>query len=140
MPGKINPVIPEVVSQVAFAVIGNDTTITMAAEGGQLELNAFGPVIFYKLFESLTCLTGAVKTLTDNCIVGIVANKERCETLVENSVGIVTALCPYLGYKKSAELAKEALAKDKRIRELILEYGLLGEEELDKILDPYSMT
>jgi len=140
MPGKINPVIPEVVSQAAFAVIGNDVTITMAAEGGQLELNAFEPVIFYKLFESLTCLTGAVKTLTINCIAGIVANKERCETLVYNSVGIVTALCPYLGYKKSAELAKEALAKDVRIRDLILQYGLMDEKQLDKILDPYSMT
>ncbi len=140
MPGKVNPVIPEVVNQVAFAVIGNDTTVTMAAEGGQLELNAFCPVIFYKLFESLTCLTGAVKTLTNNCIVGIVASKERCKSLVENSVGIVTALCPYLGYKKCAELAKEALQKDKRIRDLVIEQGLLGEEELDTILDPYSMT
>ena len=140
MPGKVNPVIPEVVSQVAFAVIGNDMTITMAAEGGQLELNAFEPVIFYKLFESFICLTGAVKTLTINCIAGIVANKERCETLVYNSVGIVTALCPYLGYKKSAELAKEALAKDIRIRDLILRYRLMEEEQLDKILDPYSMT
>ena len=140
MPGKVNPVIPEVVSQVAFAVIGNDMTITMAAEGGQLELNAFEPVIFYKLFESFICLTGAVKTLTINCIAGIVANKERCETLVYNSVGIVTALCPYLGYKKSAELAKEALAKDMRIRDLILQYRLMDEKQLDKILDPYSMT
>lgn len=140
MPGKVNPVIPEVVSQVAFAVVGNDVTITMAAEGGQLELNAFEPVIFYKLFESLIALKGAVQTLTVNCIAGITANKERCETLVYNSVGIVTALCPYLGYKKSAELAKEALAKDVRIRDLILQYGLMAEEKLDKILDPYSMT
>ncbi len=140
MPGKVNPVIPEVVSQVAFAVIGNDVTISMAAEGGQLELNAFEPVIFYKLFESLVCLTGAVQTLTVNCIAGITANKERCETLVYNSVGIVTALCPYLGYKKSAELAKEALAKNVRVRDLILAHGLMDEEQLDKILDPYSMT
>ncbi len=140
MPGKINPVIPEVVSQVAFAVVGNDMTIAMAAEAGQLELNAFEPVIFYKLFESFTCLTGAVKTLTENCIVGIVANKERCETLVYNSVGIVTALCPYLGYKKSAEIAKEALLKNVPIRELVVRYGLLDEKELDSILDPYSMT
>ena len=140
MPGKVNPVIPEVVNQVAFNIIGNDVTITMAAEAGQLELNAFEPVIFYKLFESLIALKGAVQTLTVNCIAGITANKERCETLVYNSVGIVTALCPYLGYKKSAELAKEALAKDVRIRDLILQYGLMAEEELDKILDPYSMT
>ena len=140
MPGKVNPVIPEVVSQVAFAVIGNDVTISMAAEGGQLELNAFEPVIFYKLFESLVCLTGAVQTLTVNCIAGITANKERCETLVYNSVGIVTALCPYVGYKKSAELAKEALAKDMRVRDLILQHGLMDAEKLDKILDPYAMT
>lgn len=140
MPGKVNPVIPEVVSQVAFAVVGNDVTIAMAAEGGQLELNAFEPVIFYKLFESLICLTNAMRTLTDNCISGIVANKERCEMLVHSSVGIVTALCPYLGYKKSAELAKEALAKDMSIRALILHYGLMDEKKLDELLDPYSMT
>ena len=140
MPGKVNPVIPEVVSQVAFAVIGNDMTISIAVEGGQLELNAFEPVIFYKLFESLICLTGAIKTLTMNCIVGIVANREHCETLVQSSVGIVTALCPYLGYKKSAELAKEALAKNVGIRDLILQHGLMDEEQVDKILDPYSMT
>lgn len=140
MPGKVNPVIPEVVSQVAFLVIGNDMTIAMAAEGGQLELNAFEPVIFYKLFESLTCLTNAVHTLTVNCIVGITANREHCEDLVYNSVGVVTALCPYLGYKKSAELAKEALKKNVRIKDLILQYGLMEKELLEKILDPYSMT
>ncbi|MBQ8685669.1 MAG: aspartate ammonia-lyase [Clostridia bacterium] len=140
MPGKVNPVIPEVVSQVAFLVIGNDMTIAMAAEGGQLELNAFEPVIFYKLFESLVCLSNAVKTLTVNCIVGITANREHCEELVYGSVGVVTALCPYLGYKKSAELAKEALAKNIKIKDLILWYGLMDREQLDKILDPYSMT
>lgn len=140
MPGKVNPVIPEVVSQVAFLVVGNDTTITMAVEGGQLELNAFEPVIFYKLFESFTCLTGAVKTLTVNCVQGIVANKEHCENLVHNSVGIVTALCPYLGYEKAAKLAKEALAKNVRIRDLILQYQLMDEKQLDEILDPYAMT
>ena len=140
MPGKVNPVIPEVVSQVAFLVIGNDMTIAMAAEGGQLELNAFEPVIFYKLFESLTCLANAVHTLTVNCIVGITANREHCEDLVYNSVGVVTALCPYLGYKKSAELAKEALKKNVRIKDLILQYGLMEKEKLDKILDPYAMT
>lgn len=140
MPGKVNPVIPEVVSQVAFLVIGNDMTIAMAAEGGQLELNAFEPVIFYKLFESLTCLANAVHTLTVNCIVGITANREHCEDLVYNSVGVVTALCPYLGYKKSAELAKEALKKNVRIKDLVLQYGLMEKEKLDKILDPYAMT
>lgn len=140
MPGKVNPVIPEVVSQVAFAVIGNDVTIAMAAEAGQLELNAFEPVIFYKLFESFTCLTNAVETLRVNCIEGIVSNKEHCENLLYNSVGIVTALCPIIGYKKSAELAKRALKENKRVKDLILEEGLLSEEMLDKVLDPYAMT
>ncbi len=140
MPGKVNPVIPEVVSQVAFLVIGNDVTISMAAEGGQLELNAFEPVIFYKLFESLTCMSNAIKTLVENCIIGITANKEHCEELLYGSVGVITALCPYLGYKKSAEIAKEALKKNVRVRDLILGYGLIEEELLDKVLDPYSMT
>lgn len=140
MPGKVNPVIPEVVSQVAFAVIGNDMTIAMAAEGGQLELNAFEPVIFYKLFESFICLTHAIDTLTENCVKGITANKERCEELVFGSIGIVTALTPYLGYKKSADIAKEALKKNKKIKELVLEYGLMDKDKLEEVLNPYSMT
>lgn len=140
MPGKVNPVIPEVVSQVAFAVIGNDVTIAMAAEAGQLELNAFEPVIFYKLFESLTCLTNAVETLRVNCIDGIVSNKEHCENLLYNSVGIITALCPLIGYKKSAELAKRALKENRRVKDLILEEGLLDKQTLEKVLDPYAMT
>ena len=97
MPGKINPVIPEVVSQVAFNVIGNDVTVTLAAEAGQLELNAFEPVIFYNIFESIDTLTGAVQTLIDNCILGITANRDRCEHLVESSAAIATALCPSIG-------------------------------------------
>ena len=140
MPGKVNPVIPEVVTQVAFLVMGNDITIAIAAEAGQLELNAFEPVIFYKLFESFTCLTNAIKTLTVNCIIGITANEKRCENLLQSSVGLVTALCPYIGYKKSAELAKEALAKDIKIKDLILQYGLIEPELLEKIMDPYAMT
>lgn len=140
MPGKVNPVIPEVVTQVAFAVIGNDTTITLAAEAGQLELNAFEPVVFYKLFESLTCMKNAIKTLTVNCIEGIQSNRERCEELLYESVGTVTALSPYLGYKKSADLAKEALKKNKKIKDLVREQKLLPDEQLDKILDPFTMT
>ncbi len=140
MPGKVNPVIPEVVSQVAFAVIGNDATVTFAAEAGQLELNAFEPVIFYKLFESLTCLDGAVKTLKVNCIDGIIANKEHCAELLYDSVGIITALCPYIGYKKSAEIAKKALKENRKVKELILEEKILDEASLEKILDPYAMT
>ncbi len=140
MPGKVNPVIPEVVSQVAFLVIGNDMTVSMAAEGGQLELNAFEPVIFYKLFESMTCLTNAIKTLTVNCIEGIKANKKHCEELMHSSVGVVTALCPYIGYKKAAEIAKEALKRDMKVKDLVLWYGLMDKEELERILDPYAMT
>ena len=140
MPGKINPVIPEVVSQVAFLVIGNDVTVSMAAEGGQLELNAFEPVIFYKLFESLTCLANAVKTLTVNCVEGIVANRERCEELLHSSVGVVTALCPYIGYKQAAAIAKEALKTGKKVKELVLSYGLMDEATLGKVLNPYEMT
>ncbi|MBQ3115626.1 MAG: aspartate ammonia-lyase [Clostridia bacterium] len=139
MPGKVNPVIPEVVSQVAFAVIGNDVTISMAAEGGQLELNAFEPIIFYKIFESLTCLANAVKTLTNNCVLGIKANKIRCSELLNNSVGIVTALCPYIGYKKSAEIAKEALRTNLTIKEVALKHNIMSEEDIDKILDPKLM-
>ena len=108
MPGKINPVIPEVVNQVAFNIIGNDVTITMAAEAGQLELNAFEPIIFYNLFESIETLTYAVKTLVDNCITGITANKEHCRRRVENSIGVITAICPYVGYETAANIAKGA--------------------------------
>ena len=140
MPGKVNPVIPEVVSQVAFAVIGNDVTISMAAEAGQLELNAFEPVIFYKLFESIVCLKNAVKTLTENCIKGITANKNRCSELLNNSLGMVTALCPYIGYKKSAEIAKEALKSNLTIKEVVLKHNILNEEQLNQILDPSHMT
>jgi aspartate ammonia-lyase len=140
MPGKINPVIPEVVSQVAFNIMGNDFTITMAAEAGQLELNAFEPVLFYNLFESIETLRNATKTFVDNCIVGITANKERCAHLVANSVGIVTVLCPYIGYKKSADIAKEALKTGVAVKEIILREGILSLRELDEILDPVSMT
>lgn len=106
VPGKVNPVIPEVVTQVAFHIIGHDTTITMAAEAGQMELNAFEPVIFYNLFDSITTLTHAIDTLVDNCILGITANRERCKSLLDASVGITTALCPYIGYKKPQSLPK----------------------------------
>ena len=140
MPGKVNPVIPEVVSQVAFAVIGNDTTITLAAEAGQLELNAFEPVMLYKIFESLHTLNNAVKTLTVNCIDGIQVNRERCEALVYESMGTVTALNPYIGYKKAAELAKEALKRNVRIKDLVLEKHLMDEATLEKILNPFAMT
>ena len=140
MPGKINPVIPEVVSQVAYLIIGHDYTITMAAEAGQLELNAFEPVLFHHLFESIDTLKEAAATLTKHCITGITANKGQCEEYIEKSVGISTALCPYIGYAKSAEIAKKSLKTGISVKELILEEGLLKEEELKEILKPEKMT
>lgn len=140
MPGKVNPVIPEVVNQVAFNAIGNDMTITMAAEAGQLELNAFEPIIFYCMFQSIDTLGYAVETLVDNCIVGITANEERCRQLVENSVGIITAICPHVGYEKTADIAKKAINSNESVRSLILKENIMDEEELSRILDPIHMT
>ena len=140
MPGKVNPVILEVVSQAAFAIIGNDMTIGMASQAGQLELNVFEPVLFDRLFDSLEMLANAARTLTNNCIVGITANEERCKELVNASVGIATALCPYIGYKKSSDVAKTAIAQNKSVRQVVLEKGYLTEEELDVVLDPFRMT
>lgn len=140
MPGKINPVIPEVVSQVAYLIIGHDYTITMAAEAGQLELNAFESVLFHHLFESIDTLKEAAATLTKHCITGITANKGQCEEYIEKSVGISTALCPYIGYAKSAEIAKKSLKTGISVKELVLEEGLLKEEELKEILKPEKMT
>jgi aspartate ammonia-lyase len=139
MPGKVNPVIPEVVNQIAFKVIGNDLTVTMAAEGGQLELNVFEPVIVQSLFESIEMLKNGMRTLKYKCVDGITANKERCRSLVENSIGIVTALNPVLGYEKSTQLAKEALEKNIGLYELVLEKKLLSKVELDNILKPENM-
>lgn len=140
MPGKINPVIPEVVSQVAYLIIGHDYTITMAAEAGQLELNAFEPVLFHHLFESIDTLKESAATLTKHCITGITANKEQCEEYIEKSVGISTALCPYIGYAKSAEIAKKSLKTGISVKDLVLQEGLLKEEELKEILKPEKMT
>ena len=140
MPGKVNPVIPEVVNQVAFNIIGNDMTITMAAEAGQLELNAFEPIIFSCMFQSIDTLGYAVETLVDNCIVGITANEERCRQLVENSVGIITAICPHVGYEKTADIAKKAINSNESVRSLILKENIMDEEELSRILDPIHMT
>lgn len=140
MPGKVNPVIPEVVSQVAFKIAGNDVAVSMAVEGGQMELNAFEPVVFQCLFESISILKNAVETFVENCVNGITANEARCRELLESSVGIVTALCPHIGYSKAAKLAKEALATGVPIRQLILQYNVLTQSELDTILNAYTMT
>ncbi len=140
MPGKINPVIPEVVNQVAFLVIGHDATIVAAAEAGQLELNAFEPVLFYQLFESISAMTGAIDTFVENCVIGIRANAKQCVQNVEKSTGIVTAMAPYIGYQRSAYIAKEALATGIPVRELILRDGIMTEEELESLLDARAMT
>ena len=140
MPGKVNPVIPEVMSQAAFCIIGNDVAITMAAEAGQLELNFAEPVLYHKLFESIVALTGAVQTFTDNCVVGITANAERCRELVDGSVGVITAICPKVGYKESADIAKEAIKTGASVREVLRRTKLFTDEEIEKILDPETMV
>ena len=140
MPGKVNPVIPEVMSQAAFCIIGNDMAITMAAEAGQLELNYAEPVLYHKLFESLIALAGAVQTFTDNCVVGITANEERCRELVDGSVGVITAICPKVGYKESADIAKKAISTGASVRDVLKSTGLFTDEEIEKILDPETMV
>ncbi len=140
MPGKVNPVIPEVVNQVAFEVIGADTTISIACEGGQLQLNVFEPLVAYKLFTSINIMRRSFDTLADKCIKGITANEDVCMENILNSVTIVTCLNPILGYEKSSALAKEALATNKRIYDIILEQELFTKEELDKLLHPKNMV
>ena len=140
MPRKINPVIPEVVSQVAYMIIGNDVTISMAVEAGQLESNVFEPVVLENLFQSITVLNNVALTFANNCVRGITANEVRCQQLVNSSVGIVTALCLHIGYSHAARIAKKALDEQIPVRELILKEKILSEEELTKILDVHSMT
>ncbi len=139
MPGKVNPVIPEVVNQVAFKVIGNDLTVTMAAEAGQLELNVMEPVIVQSLFESIEMLKNAMTILRHKAIKGITANEKHLEEMVKNSIGIVTALNPVIGYENSSSIAKEALETGKSVYDLTLERGLLTEKELKEILSPEHM-
>ena len=140
MPGKVNPVIPEVVNQIAFKVIGNDLTVSLAAEAGQLELNVMEPVIAQSIFESIEMLKNGMETLQHRCIEGITANEAYCHRHVENSIGLVTALNPILGYDTSTMLAKEALERDASIYDLVLEKKLLTKEKLDEALSPESMT
>ena len=140
MPGKVNPVIPEVMSQAAFCVMGNDVCITMAAEAGQLELNYAEPVLYHKLFESIVVLTGAVNTFTVNCVFGITANEERCRELVEGSVGVITAICSTLGYAESADIAKTAIKTGESVREVLKGKNIMSEEEIARLLDPETMV
>jgi len=140
MPGKVNPVIPEVVNQIAFEVIGNDITVTMAAEGGQLQLNAFEPVIAHSLFKSISHLAAGCRTLGERCVRGITANRERARQLLDDSTALVTALNPYIGYSRASEIAKETLATGKRVYDLVLEKKLMTREELDALLQPGVLT
>src|ERR1700748_2457555 len=140
MPGKVNPVIPEVVNQIAFEVIGNDVTVSFAAEAGQLQLNAFEPIIAHSLFKSVAHLRAGCLTLASKCVDGITANRERLRRIVESSIGIVTALNPYIGYTHSTEVAKEALASGKSVAQIVIAKKLLTREPLDQILQPEILT
>ncbi|MGB8419202.1 aspartate ammonia-lyase [Paraburkholderia sp.] len=140
MPGKVNPVIPEVVNQIAFEVIGNDVTVSFAAEAGQLQLNAFEPIIAHSLFKSVTHLRNGCLTLAERCVKGITANEARLRASVENSIGIVTALNPYIGYANATSVAMEAHASGGRVYDIVLERGLLSEQQLDEILKPEVLT
>lgn len=139
MPGKVNPVIPEVTNQVCFKVIGNDTAVTFAAEAGQLQLNVMEPIITECIFESVTWLRNVMKILREKCIDGITINREHNAETVKNSIGIVTALNPVIGYKAATKIAKEALETGRGVYDLVLEHGLLSKEQLDQLLDPTHM-
>lgn len=140
MPGKVNPVIPESVSQVAYSVAGADVTVSMAVEAGQLQLNAFEPIIAHSLFQSITWLERACQTLRVNCIDGITANEDRLDDMVSRSVTVITALAPVIGYAAAAKLAKEALATNAKISDLVTSRGLLEQAELDDILQPMKLA
>jgi aspartate ammonia-lyase len=140
MPGKVNPIIPEVVNQIAFEVIGNDVTITMAAEAGQLQLNAFEPIIGHSLFKSIEHLTAGCRTLRANCVTGITANRALLAERVRTSAGLATALNPYIGYENATRVALEALRTGRSVAELVTEAGLMDEAELEAVLRPEVLT
>ncbi|MFC5338717.1 aspartate ammonia-lyase [Leucobacter denitrificans] len=140
MPGKVNPVIPEAVSQVAYSVAGADVTVSMAVEAGQLQLNAFEPIIAHSLFQSILWLERACQTLRVNCVDGITANEERLEEMVSRSVTVITALAPVIGYSAAAKLAKEALATNAKVADLVTSQGLLDRDELERILQPSKLA
>ena len=139
MPGKVNPVIPEVMNQIAFKVIGNELCVTMADEAAQMELNAMEPVMAQCCFEAAELLINGFDTLRIRCVDGITANEERCPQYVRNSIGVVTALNPIIGYKNSTKIAKEALETGRGVYELVLEHGILNRDELDEVLRPENM-
>ncbi len=140
MPGKVNPVIPEVVNQVAFAVAGGDVTLTMAAEAGQLQLNAFEPVMAHVLFENLKWMTAAMATLRENCVVGITANEEHLARQIDSFVGVITALMPHIGYSAASHLAKQALRANSNIADLVVSSGLMSKEQITELLASEALT
>ena len=140
MPGKVNPVIPEVVNQVCFDVIGGDVTVTMAAEAGQLQLNVFEPIIGYRLLRGMATLRNACHVLRERCVEGITPNPDRMRRFVEQSIGIVTALVPVLGYETSTEIALTRSSPDRGVYDIVLERGLMTREALDRALNPEAMT
>jgi aspartate ammonia-lyase len=140
MPGKVNPVMAEMINQIAFQVIGNDNTICLASEAGQLELNVMEPVLVFNLLQSISIMNNGFRSFTDNCLIGIEANEDLMKEYVDKSVGLLTAVNPHLGYEVAARIAREAILTGKSIRELCLQYDVLSEEELDVILNPYEMT
>ncbi len=139
MPGKVNPVVPELMNQIAFSVIGSDITVTMAAEAGQLELNAMEPIMLHSLLSSMNALNRGCKTLADNCVRGITANEDVCRSYIENSTGLATALNPYIGYEAAADIAKTSLKTGQKVVDLVLERKLLTQEQVDEILQPEKM-
>lgn len=140
MPGKVNPVMPELINQLSFQVCGNDTTVSMAVEAGQFELNVMGPVIFHNILESLTLMINGSRVFKEYCIDGITANSDTMEDYVNQSVGIITAINPHVGYEKASAVAKKALESGRSVRDITLEENILSEQQLDQLLDPFAMT
>ncbi|PTU28699.1 aspartate ammonia-lyase [Bacillus subtilis] len=140
MPGKVNPVMAELINQIAFQVIGNDNTICLASEAGQLELNVMEPVLVFNLLQSISIMNNGFRSFTDNCLKGIEANEKRLKQYVEKSAGVITAVNPHLGYEAAARIAREAIMTGQSVRDLCLQHDVLTEEELDIILNPYEMT
>ncbi len=140
MPGKVNPVMAEVINQIAFQVIGNDNTICLASEAGQLELNVMKPVLVFNLLQSISIMNNGFAVFTNYCVSGIKANEEQMRHYVETSVGTITAINPHIGYETAAKIAREAITTGKPVRDLCKQYSVLSEEELNQILDPYEMT
>ncbi|HAM03923.1 MAG TPA: aspartate ammonia-lyase, partial [Megasphaera sp.] len=140
MPGKVNPVMAEVLDQACYQVIGNDLAVTFASENGQFELNVMEPVMAYNLFSAMQCLTNAIYAFIDKLLKGLEANRSQCQYWVDHSVGIITALLPHIGYEKASFLAREAYATKRPVRDIIREHHILTEEQMEHILSPWEMT